>query len=48
MSKLFSSNTQKRQSLETFKANAAAVQARESIQKITGGALSGCHTGKLA
>ena len=46
MANLFKSNAGPRQSLESFKANAATVQASESIEKITGGALSGCH--KLA
>ena len=43
MSNLFKSTPTQRPSLEAFKAKAAAVQARESIEKITGGALSGCH-----
>jgi hypothetical protein len=36
-------NKPARQSLEAFKANAAAVQTRESIEKITGGLMDDCH-----
>jgi hypothetical protein len=45
MSKPFNNTPSQRQSLEAFKANAAAVQVRDSIEKITGGALSGYHPG---
>jgi len=38
----------KRASLEAFKAKANGAVLTDSIEKITGGALSGCHTGKLA
>jgi hypothetical protein len=37
----------RRQSLESFKATSAAV-AKDQVRAITGGALSGCHTGGLA
>jgi hypothetical protein len=37
----------KRASLEAFKAKADAATLAESIEKITGGALAGCHTGGM-
>ena len=40
---MFTNKIANRQSLEAFKTNAVAVQTRESIEKITGGALEGCH-----
>ena len=43
MAKLFSRTPAQRQSLESFKASAAAIQERTSIEKITGGMPSGCH-----
>ena len=36
-----------RLSLDAFKATAAATKGQDAIHKITGGLLSGCHTGKL-
>lgn len=36
-----------RMSLDAFKATAAAATGQDAVHKITGGLLSGCHTGKL-
>jgi hypothetical protein len=40
---IFSRKTEKRLSLDTFKKNADVPVVTESIAKITGGALAGCH-----
>jgi hypothetical protein len=45
---LFKSKTEKRASLESFKASAEAASVKDSIHKITGGAMSGCHKPGLA
>lgn len=37
------SESNKRKSLASFKANAEAVSIKESIDKITGGVLAACH-----
>jgi hypothetical protein len=39
--------TEKRTSLESFKASAEAASVKDSVHKITGGTMSGCHTGSL-
>jgi hypothetical protein len=44
---MFSKKTEKRVSLESFKKNAEGAVITDSIAKITGGALAGCHTGGL-
>jgi hypothetical protein len=44
---LFSKKTEKRVSLDAFKKNAEGAAVAESIAKITGGAMAGCHTGGL-
>jgi hypothetical protein len=38
----------KRVSLESFKASAEATNVKDAVHKITGGTMSGCHTGDLA
>jgi hypothetical protein len=39
--------TEKRSSLESFKASAEAASVKDSIHKITGGTMSGCHPNTL-
>lgn len=39
---------EKRLSLESFKAKAASTVVAETLDKITGGRLSNCHTGGMS
>ncbi len=45
----FKNNSVKKSSLDAFKSSASAINDAAALEKITGGLLSGCHTGgKLA
>ncbi len=43
--KLFKNSQVKKSSFDAFKSSASAIDDSAALEKITGGVLSGCHTG---